>query len=275
MLGTWPDGLRALEEHGVRLVDSQGVERRFRVRATDDSQDCLRERNAIVLVKAWQTSRAASQLVEFLTQDGLALTLQNGLGNREMLEDSLGEHRVAQGSTTTGATLENPGVVRPGGEGVVSLGEHPRIKPVGEMLEQAGFNIQYVSEVEALIWGKLVINAAINPLTALLRVPNGELLQLKNARHLMGELAQEVVAVAAAKNIQLSFDDPIQAAEEVAKRTETNHSSMYQDIKRGALTEIDAICGAVALEGEKLSVPTPVNKTMWHLIKAVVARETG
>ena len=274
MLGSWPDGLRALHEHGVRLMDPGGIDRSFRIRATDDPQHCVGARNAIVLVKAWQTSRAANQLAAFLSQDGLALTLQNGLGNRETLVNRLGEQRVIQGSTTTGATLVEPGVVRPGGEGIVSLGEHPAVKSLGEMFELAGFNIQYVSDIDALIWGKLVINAAINPLTALLRVPNGELLRIPSARQLMGELAEEVALVAAAKNIQLTVKDPVQAAEEVAQRTATNHSSMYQDMKRGAPTEIDAICGAVASQGEKVNVKTPVNRTMWHLVKAAAARDS-
>ena len=118
------------------------------------------------------------------------------------------------------------------------------------------------------MWGKLVINAAINPLTALLRVPNGELLQRPAAHLLMRVLAQEAAAVATALGIHLPFEDAVRAAEEVARKTANNHSSMFQDIRRGAPTEIDAICGAITQTGEKLGVATPFNRVCWHLTRA-------
>src|SRR5574342_290381 len=101
MLGTWKEGLSALHSNGVRLVDSNGNEQRFQVHATDDPHSCVGIKQAIVLVIAWQTERAACQLAECLANDGLALTLQNGLGNYEILTRSLGLNRVALGSTTT------------------------------------------------------------------------------------------------------------------------------------------------------------------------------
>jgi len=135
-------------------------------------------------------------------------------------------------------------------------------------LTGAGFNVQVVNDANALIWGKLVINAAINPLTALLRVPNGELLQRPAAHLLMQVLAQEAAAVATAQGIHLPFEDAARAAEDVARKTAINHSSMFQDVRRGAPTEIDAICGAITRTGEKLGVPTPVNRVCWHLTRA-------
>ena len=109
---------------------------------------------------------------------------------------------------------------------------------------------------------------AINPLTALLRVPNGALLERPAARGLMRALAEETAAVAAAKGIHVP--QPVGSAENVARRTATNHSSMYQDVQRGAPTEIDAICGAIVQIGEQLGVPVPVNRVMWKLVKASV-----
>jgi len=203
-----------------------------------------------------------------LAKDGLALTLQNGIGNRELLAEILGLPRVALGITTTGATLLDPGLARAGGEGTISMESHPRLGPLEDALIGAGFNVQMVNDVDSLVWGKLVINAAINPLTALLRIPNGELLQRPEAHELMGTLAQEAAAVAKAQNIQLPFEDAVQTAEDVARKTAPNHSSMFQDIHRGAPTEIDAICGAITKTGEKMGVPTPINRICWQLTRA-------
>jgi 2-dehydropantoate 2-reductase len=184
-------------------------------------------------------------------EDGLAVTLQNGLGNIEILNQHLGGERTALGVTTTGATLLSPGLARAGGEGAVSIEDHPRLGPLTEALRAASFNVDVVADARALAWGKLVINAAINPLTALLRVPNGELLERPEARALMGALAREVAAVASAMGIGTGgaplrpYDDPARAAEDVASRTAANHSSMYQDIQRGApprSTRRGAVC---------------------------------
>ncbi len=270
MLGTWQAGLDALGENGARLIDSDGVESVYPVRVTDDPKDCVGARHALVLVKSWQTERAAKQLAGCLAEDGIAVTLQNGLGNVEKLRLNLGLPRVALGVTTTGATLVGPGLVRAGGEGVVSLEKHAQMEPLRSALTEAGFSIKVVSDARSLIWGKLAINAAINPLTALLRVPNGDLLQRPAARKMMRTLAQETAAVASAQGIPLPFKDPGSAAEDVARKTARNHSSMFQDVTRGAPTEIDAICGAITRAGEKSGVSTPVNRVCWHLTRASV-----
>ncbi len=272
LLGTWKEGLAALSEGGARLIDARGREHAFGVFATDDPRQCQGAAYALVLVKSWQTGRAAGQLVECLGDDGLAITFQNGLGNRETLSTALGPVRVALGSTTTGATLLGPGLVRAGGEGTVSIEAHPRIDPLARALKAAAFQVDIVQDARALVWNKLVINSAINPLTALLRVPNGQLLERPAARGLLRALAQETASVAAAEKINLADGDPAGMAEAVARRTSSNHSSMFQDIQRGAPTEIDAICGAVTRAGQRHHIPTPMNQACWQLVQALAQR---
>jgi 2-dehydropantoate 2-reductase len=269
MLGTWKTGLEALRKEGVRLADREGVEHHFEVQATDDPHKYHGIRHVLVLVKAWQTERVAVQLKECVAEDGLVLTLQNGLGNRETLAQSLGLRRVALGTTTTGATLLGPGLVRAGGEGIISIEKHPALGSIEAALKSANFNLNVVADAQSLMWGKLVINAAINPLTALLRVPNGKLLESPSAREMMGALASETAQVAEAEKIHLPFSDPIAAAEEVARKTAANHSSMLQDVLRGAPTEIDAICGAVVKAAQEHHLNTPANWACWKLVKAM------
>jgi 2-dehydropantoate 2-reductase len=269
MLGTWQAGLNALRSDGVRLVDSQRHEQTFKVQVIDNPRECVGTKYAIVLVKAWQTERVARQLEECLADDGLALTLQNGLGNYETLIQSLGLNRVALGSTTTGATLLGPGLVKAGGEGTISIGRNQALGPLEAALRSSKFNVQIVDDPQSLIWGKLIINAAINPLTALLKIPNGELLERRSARALMDALANEAANVARAENINLPFNDPIAAVEAVARNTTANHSSMLQDVLRGAPTEIDAICGAIVRIAEQHHIGAPTNWACWQLVKAL------
>ncbi len=271
MLGTWRHGLRALQKDGARIVDANGNERAYKVHATDDPREVDGAKVALVLVKSWQTERAARQLKESLAEDGLAVTLQNGLGNRETLVRDLGAARVALGVTTTGATLLGPGLVRAGGDGVISIERNQALGLLEAVLRSSNFNLQIVDDADSLIWGKLVINAAINPLTALLRVPNGELLSHPKVRKMMGALARETAEVAQAEHVHLPFSNPVSAAEDVARKTAKNHSSMFQDVSRGAPTEIDAICGAVTRRAEFHGLPTPYNRACWQLVNAAVS----
>lgn len=273
MLGTWKEGLEAIRRDGVQFLDATGTQHSFQVNAINNPLDCVGIKHALVLVKAWQTKRAAHQLKECLTDDGLAVTLQNGLGNRETLIRSLGPERVALGVTTTGATLLGPGLVKAGGEGPISIERNPAVGPLEAALRSANFDVRLVDDAQSLVWGKLVISAAINPLTALLRVPNGELLERPSAREVMRALARETARVAYAEEIELPFDDPVAAAEEVARKTAANQSSMLQDVLRGATTEIDSICGAVVAYGEKHHLPTPANWDCWKLVRAMHRQE--
>jgi len=273
MLGTWEAGLDALQDQGVRLIELDGSEVNYPVEVGFDPEQFPPIHSALVLVKSWQTTRAAEQLKRCLSPQGIALTLQNGLGNLEKIQKEVGPERVALGVTTMGATLLGPGHVRLGGIGPTYIVHNDRLAPLEGMLHRAGFEMRTVEDLDRLIWGKLAINAGINPLTALLHVPNGELLKRPDARHLMVAAARETVSVATAKGITFVTEDPESQIIQVAWKTAQNHSSMFQDVLRGAPTEIEVICGAIVKEGRQLHVPTPVNETLWRLVRALVHKQ--
>ncbi len=268
LLGSWREGIEAVRARGICLR-SETACRTAPAEAVTTPQAVRGVRWALVLVKSWQTVRTAQQLRECLAEDGLALTLQNGLGNRETLEQALGKERVLQGVTTYGATLLGPGEVRLGGVGKVFLGADPRAAKFHRALQEAGFEVEESPSLDSVIWGKLVINSAINPLTALLGVPNGALLERPTTRALMGEIAEETASVARALGIALPFESARLAAEAVAQQTAQNLSSMLQDVRRGAPTEIDAICGAIAQKAQELNLNAPLNRCMWQLVRAL------
>lgn len=261
MLGSWQAGIDALNAHGAKLGEAA-----YSVRAVSDPRECQGAELALVLVKSWQTERTARQLAECLSDAGIAISLQNGLGNREALAAALGLERVKGAVTTLGATLLGPGHARPGGEGVTTLEAHPALDVLAAHLAESGLRVERSDAVESLLWGKLVVNSAINPLTALFQIPNGKLLESPPAHEMMAALARETAQVAAMQGIGLPFDDPVAVVEQVARRTAGNFSSMYQDVLRGAPTEIDAINGAVAQLGGDFA---PLNRAMWQLVRAL------
>lgn len=273
LMGTWEAGLETLEEKGIEVLDVEDRTTNYPVRVARDPGACRGAKLALVLVKSWQTQRAVRQLQECLHPEGVALTLQNGLGNLEALQAGLGVERAALGVTTTGATLLGPGKVRAGGSGPTYVAEHPRLEPLTMLLRAAGFAVEKVTDLDRLLWRKLAINAGINPLTALLELPNGSLIEVSAARELMHAAAEETAQVARASGVEFGDEDPGALVEDVAHRTAANLSSMLQDMRRGAPTEIDVICGAIVHQGEKVGIPTPINWTLWKLVQSrVVAR---
>jgi 2-dehydropantoate 2-reductase len=278
LLGTWREGILALNDQGVCLVGPDGQERSYRVQAYDDTSRALANgkfNQALVLVKSWKTVSAAHVLDECLTERGVALSLQNGLGNYEILTARLGSHRVAFGVTTQGATLLAPALVRPSGNGQISLAAGDNLGQIAHTLERAGFLVLIEPDLRRLLWRKLAINAAINSLTALLNVPNGELLDMPSAHYLLKEIVAEVVRVAASQEVEISTAETVETVENVARQTAANISSMLQDIHRGAPTENEAINGSILRKAETAGIPCPVTTAVYWMVRAIVERNAG
>jgi 2-dehydropantoate 2-reductase len=270
VVGTWPAALEALGRRGATVVDHEGrwsapVHVR-RLPATPMPAPL-----ALVLVKAQQTTLVAPAVARSLASDGVAVTLQNGLGNRESLEAALAPGRVLTGITVVGAALAEPGVVR-ATPGRVVLGTLPgreeRLARIAQLLEAAGFGVEVTADIDVAVWRKLAANCAINALSALRAVPNGALLDDPGTHPILAAAAREVAAVAAARGVDLGTD-PVELAFEVLRRTASNRSSMLQDIERGRPTEVESLNGAVAREGRRLGVPTPVNEDLWRKVLAL------
>lgn len=271
LVDPWAEHVAAIAAHGLTCERDGSVETRA-VRATGDPDEAAPADVAIVLVKARQTPWAAEACRRLLAPDGVAYTLQNGVGNRELLAAALGEGRAGQGVTALGGTLLGPGRVRHAGEGPTTIGAAPdpaRAEALAGLFAAAGMPAAVSENIEGLVWGKLVVNAGINALTALLRVPNGALAEAPAARALLEAAAAEAAAIAAARGVTLPYDDPAAHALAVARATAANHSSMLQDALRGAPTEAATINGAVAREGARLGVPTPLNAALAALVAAL------
>ena len=279
MFGHWPQQLTRLRSSGLTMIHPDGGRSTHNFRVKNDPTQIPAVDLALVLVKAYQTERTALEVKQFLAADGLAVTLQNGLGNVDILAEILGPNRVTQGITANGATMQEPGVVRFAGHGLTHLAQleekHAALQALAELLNAAGFETHLTNDLQSLAWGKLVINSGINPLTALLRVPNGFLANDRHARELMFAAAEETAAVAHALHINLPYLDPSQRILEVAQATAANKSSMLQDVLRGSQTEIDAICGAVVSHGQNTGIPTPINGEFLRLIKALPTVKRG
>ncbi len=227
----------------------------------------------LVCVKSHQTEKAGRAVRDLLEGAPVVVTLQNGLGHVETLERVFGAGRVLGGVTSEGATLLGTGHVRHAGRGETTVG--PRQDPPGkaerlsELFGRAGFETRCADQVQDLIWGKLIVNAGINALTALTRLRNGRLPEVSGTRKVMEGAVAEAVAVAEAKGIRLPYPDPPARVQEVCRATARNVASMLQDVLNERVTEVDYINGAIVREGKALGIPTPVNQTLTRLVQAL------
>jgi 2-dehydropantoate 2-reductase len=276
MVGHWPEQIETVQRNGLTIHHADGRASRFFPAITDQPAALPPTQLVIVLVKSHQTASIAPAIARVLSPDGVVITLQNGVGNLDALVRAVGAERATQGVTAQGANFVGLGAIRHAGTGLTHIAVLPEraalIEALIALLNQAGIETHATDSADALVWGKLAVNAGLNPLTALLELPNGALLTEPQRKRFMIAAAREVEAVASAQGIRLPYPDVAAQVQEVSRVTGANISSMLQDVRRQVPTEIDAMCGAVVRYGERLSVPTPVNAALLNLIRA---KESG
>ncbi|OQY50708.1 MAG: hypothetical protein B6240_01110 [Desulfobacteraceae bacterium 4572_87] len=265
------DRANIINRDGISL---EGVGGDFKVQVTAvTGKPTQKIHVALICVKAYQTDDVARTLFSWFDPDVMVLTLQNGLGNLEILKNSFGDKRVLGGVTAEGATLLGPGHVRHAGRGPTIIGpsgaDHGPAANIVSAFRDAGFDIRAVEGVENLIWGKLIVNVGINALTAITRLKNGWLPNIEGTHQVMKEAIGEAVRVADALGIELPYPDPVKRVLEVCAGTADNIASMLQDVLARRATEISFINGAIVREGRRLGIPTPVNFTLTGLVEAI------
>ncbi|MCM8783316.1 MAG: 2-dehydropantoate 2-reductase [Candidatus Omnitrophica bacterium] len=230
----------------------------------------------LIATKAYATEFAIRNIYYFLSPQTFVLTLQNGLGNVETISQYVPCPQILAGVTAQGATFMDIGHIRHAGKGETIIGpivkskyQKVKLEQIVDAFHKAGFKTKLTTNVESLLWSKLIINSAINPLTAITKLPNGRLLDFPFTRQIMQEVVGEAYRIVKKKKIRLFYSQPFKEVEEVCKKTYSNISSMLQDVLHQRRTEIDFINGVLVREGRRLNIPTPVNSVLFALIKTL------
>ncbi len=270
-----PVRARTLSQNAIS-VEASGPAFKVNVTASARPQDLGIYDLVMICTKSYSTDDACRHVKDMVGGKTCILTLQNGIGNIQILEEHFGKERVVGGVTSHGATLLGTGRVRHAGTGDTVIGKPDgrmtgTLKAIQGILTKAGFDTKISRDINSIIWSKLIINAGINALTAITRFRNGMLAEHEGTRELMKNAVSEALRIAKRKRIRLMYDDPIQKCESVCKATGNNISSMLQDILNKKRTEIDYINGAIVRQGKSLGIPTPVNEALTHLVRAIEA----
>jgi len=228
---------------------------------------------AVIFTDSNATADAADTAAQVLAADGFAMTLQNGIGNVEVLVAKLGQQRVAAGVTMNSCANPEPGRVVYTNAGMTSIGEldgrsSERIEEVARMLNAAQIETQVIKDPMAQVWGKFVHNCAINALAAITGLRGGEISRTLEVSALQDRVIDEILAVVAAKGVALPEADPRKKIKAHC-RVRYNKPSMMQHIERGRRTEIDALNGALVREAKALGIAVPYNEAIVAIVKGL------
>jgi 2-dehydropantoate 2-reductase len=226
-----------------------------------------------IFVKTYDTEEAVKKIVSEISapdKKSIIVSLQNGIGSKEIIAKYIPEERIVYGSTSIGATRVNSNTVRLGGMGDIVIGGSKKesVAVVGRILKEAGLNVIITVNPDEAIWKKAIINAGINPLGALLGVPNGEIVKNEYSRMLQEKIVREAVEVANSIGLSFNSNEMVKQTKNVCEKTAKNLCSMLQDVNAKRRTEIDNINGIIIQYGVKNSLPSPYNDAVYCLIKA-------
>ncbi len=274
LLDIWEEHVEAINERGLKIEGIGGDRVITNVKAVTTPVNLGIADLVIIFVKAIVTSKALKEAISLIGENTMVLTLQNGLGNIEKIISVVGREKIIAGVTAHGSTMLYPGKIRHAGTGDTNIGEldgtiTDRIKNLAEVFNKAGFKTNVVDNVLGFIWDKLIVNIGINALTAITGLKNGQLIEFKETEELLELSVLEAVEVAKKEGIKLNHVDFVAYTKKVCELTAENRASMLQDVSNKCKTEIEVINGAIVRKGEKLGIPTPVNKVLLNLVSVI------
>lgn len=234
----------------------------------------------LILVKSQATLAAARSVAHLITDTCPVLCIQTGLGNLDEVNTVIDKRNILIGLTFMSGTALAGGRVRQGGVGTTYIGEldgkfTPRLEKIAEVFNDSGIVTRMAHRILGRLWCKVIVYSAINPVSAILKVPNGCLTTRIESVNLMKTLLEEGRQVACACDIDLVCEDLYELLFTTCQQSTNNLSSMLQDILNDRGTEIDAQNGAICRYAEMHDVPVPTHRAIYQLIKLLEQWKPG
>jgi 2-dehydropantoate 2-reductase len=264
--------IKKIKEAGITIIDNEEICNTVKVNATLIPQEIKSCELILICVKCFATKEALANILHLVVEDVPVLSFQTGLDNLENIRSMIPEHNILGGVTYNGAVLLGPGKVKHTTSGITIIGElsgkkTSRVLNIMQAFENAGIDTEISDRIISHIWSKAIIYSAINPLTAMFQLRNGELLNYEEAKEIIMSILTEGVGVAKAYGISLVYDNPYEQLQMICKKTARHISPMLQAIINKEKTEIDVLNWAIVARGKKIGVQTPVNNVMVSIIR--------
>lgn len=269
----WAEHVDAIRRDGLRVSGASG-DRVVRLRATTDARDVGRADLVVIATKAEDVASAARAARDILAEDGVVLTIQNGLGAADRVAEIVGADRVLIGVVGGfGASIVAPGHAHHNGWEFVRLGEHaggttPRLGRIGGIWERGGFRVLLFPDIHRMVWEKFICNVAFSATCTLTGMTIGEVLADPEAWSVSAACATEAFAVARARGIAVAIEDPVAYVRAFGEKIPGARPSMLLDHLGRRRSEIDALNGAVPRLAAEVGLTAPVNATVAALVRA-------
>ena len=266
------DHIRKIQNEGITIEGVRGTHV-IKLPAQCDYAGLAPADLAVIFTDSNSTRDAAKAAKQLLKPDGVALTLQNGIGNVEALIAELGKERVIAGVSMNSAANSADGRSAYTNVGMTSIGEldgrdTQRVKQVAEMLNKAGIPTEIIPDPMNWIWGKFVLNCGVNALTAITGLRGGEMVRTPEVSALQDRVIDEIMAVVERKGVKLPEKDPRKKIKDHC-RIRYNKPSMMQHMEQGRRTEIDSLNGALVREAKAMGIATPYNEAVVAIVKGL------
>ena len=265
------DHVEAIQRNGLRL--SGEADFTAKLTATSDPKHLPRCDYGIVATKSIHTKSAIEQTAHIFDDKSAICSVQNGVGNEELLAERV--KFVIRGTTFPAGHIVAPGHVGYDIQGDTWIGPFEPTKTPMRMVEElaglftrSGMNTAALADARGAQWTKLIFNAGTNPVGALTGLHHGAATFFPPTGELFEALLDEGLAVAKALGIEL-HNDPKALVLKAANAPGKHKASMLQDVLAHRQTEVDFMNGAIVQWGEKLGVPTPLNRAVWALLKGL------
>ena len=235
----------------------------------------LEKADLIILFTKSLYSRSALESARgIIGPDTYLMTLQNGAGHEYLLMEFTDKDHIIIGTTEDNGALISPGHIHHGGKGVTNIGllnggDRAVLENVKKCFDPCGFDVRIQSNIQHLIWDKLMTNASLSVLTAILQCDMSYISRNENARALCTLLIKETVAVANAMGLEFSFEDVRAKVMATSENNKGGYTSIMMDIKNGRRTEVDTLSGAVVRKADELDVAVPNMKMAVALVHAL------
>jgi 2-dehydropantoate 2-reductase len=267
----WKEHTDAMRANGLRL--SGAADFTAQLNATSDPKSLPRCDYGIVATKAIHTGAAIAQVAHIFDENSAVCSVQNGVGNEEIIAEHV--KRVIRGTTFPAGHPIAPGHVGYDIAGDTWIGPFEptstpmaKVEELAGLMTRAGMNTIALTDARGAQWTKLIFNAATNPVGALTLLHHGAATRFAPTGQLFDDLIAEGEAVAKKLGIAL-HGDPRALVQKGANAPGKHRASMLQDVIAKRQTEVDFMNGAIVQRGENIGVPTPLNRTMWELIKGL------
>lgn len=275
LVDQWQDHVDVMKRDGLTILED-GSEQVIKVKAATDTSGLDVMDLVIVLVKSFHTREVVEAAGNIIGTQTVVMSLQNGLGNEEVIAGIVGKERIISGKTYVGGGIVAPGKVSSGIKGKLTvIGEMDgsitsRIMSVSDEFNRSGLKTEISDNIVGMIWDKLLVNVSTAALTSITRLTYGELYKADTLAEIAQMAVAEGVAVAVAKHIRLDTMNPAEIWRRASAGLPASFkTSMLLGLERGIKSEIDYINGAVVSYGEQVNVSTPVNKTLVACVKGI------